>query len=846
MKPTMTIVSPSTSNEPILVESVSAEGISAEPVPIGAASNEVVVATRGLTKCFGTNQVLHGIDLDIRSGEILVLLGPNGAGKSTFLNIIGGTLKPTAGSVALAGEPIDLAAYGSSAARAHGIERVFQELSTFSNLSVAENLALTSKSGVTGSTREMIRTARERMAAFPDNGIVVTDPVATFSIAERQMIEIARAMTQADTRLVILDEPTSALAAHEAGQLTDLIRRKAAQGTAIVYVTHKLEEALRLADRIVVLRDGKVHFDGDGRNRTHDELLALLGAASQPQGRIGTTAPKSTQARVLAVENLCAGRLQAVDLHVCEGEIVGIAGLEGAGQRDLLQAVFAARGRNAGRIYSTTDIAYVTGDRKAEGLLPLWDVEQNVAISAVPRRARAGLVDFGAVKATAQHWLAELGLSQRAASPIASLSGGNQQRALLGRALASDAPLLLLDDPTRGVDAGAKASIYATLHTVKDAGRSAILFSTEVGEFALCDRVYVMARGCVVAEFDGRNVTNEQIVQASFAQPDAAHQATAQGRLSSSGAGRALGRTVKSQILPAALLMLAMFGLTFSQAPNALSTFGLDILLQASVPLAFAIMAQILFLQAGDLDLGLGFAIGLANAIAATYLADAPVIAILALGGLVAGYVLLAAMVERLGVSSVVATLGASFVWLGLGLIVRESPGGRSPEWLSTVVQVKLWPLPLACYLLVAVAALGSWLCRGWSYSILLRAFGDNRDTYASLGFSPLAGRTTLYALAAVFAILSGLFLTATTGAGNVHVASNFTLATIAAAVVGGASFAGGRVEPIGAVMAVVGISLISTNLGFLGISAEYSTAISGLALIAALSFRPAARHSAS
>ncbi len=810
-------------------------------------ASEVVVAARGLTKCFGTNRVLHGIDLDIRGGEVLVLLGPNGAGKSTFLNIIGGTLKPTSGSVALCGQPLDLATYGSSEARAGGIKRVFQELSTFSNLSVAENLALTSRRGVTGSTRAMAETADGRMAAFPENGIVVTEPVGGLSIAERQMVEIVRAMTEPDTRLVILDEPTSALSAHEAGQLGDLIREKAAQGTAIVYVTHKLEEALRLADRIVVLRDGRVHFDGDGRNRTQDELLDLLGAASQPQERVSEPFAGSARSRLLTVDKLRAGRLRDVDLHVCEGEIVGIAGLEGAGQRDLLQAVFAARGRKVDSITSTTDIAYVTGDRKAEGLLPLWDVERNVGISAVPRNARAGVVDFDAVRATAQHWLAELGLSHRAASPIVSLSGGNQQRALLGRALASEAPLLLLDDPTRGVDAAAKVSIYDTLHTVKEAGRSAILFSTEVSEFAMCDRVYVMARGCVVAEFSGADVTQEQIVQASFAQPDATgHRGDPSENSAPSRVRNVLSGSLRSQIMPAALLMLAMFGLTFSQAPNALSTFGLDILLQASVPLAFAIIAQMLFMQAGDLDLGLGFAIGLANTIAATYLADAPAIAVLALGGLVAGYVLLAVLVERLTISSVVATLGASFVWLGLGLIVRESPGGRSPEWLSAMVQVKLWPLPLACYVLVAVAALGTWLCRGWSYSILLRAFGHNRDTYVSLGFSALAARATLYALAAMFAILAGLFLTATTGAGNVHIASNFTLATIAAAVVGGASFAGGRVEPIGAVMAVIGISLISTNLGFLGISAEYSTAISGLALIAALSFRPAARQSAS
>lgn len=808
-------------------------------------SDEPIVSVRGLTKRFGDHQVLHGIDLDIRGGEVLALLGPNGAGKSTFLNIIGGSLEPSEGEVAIGGTPISPNAYDSRASRGQGIERVFQELSTFPNLTVAENLALTSKTGPRLSSKDALRRARERLAAFPDAAIAADTPVGALSIAERQIVEIVRAMTEDDVRLVILDEPTSALSAREADQLAQLIKRKVADGVAVVYVTHKLEEALGLADRIVVLRDGRLHHDGAGRGRSHEELLELLGATLEVHPTARPLGAASDRAKRLTLDNLSSGRLHNIDFHVCEGEIVGLAGLEGAGQRDLLQTVFDARGAARGAIRSSTDMAYVSGDRKAEGLLPLWSVEQNVAVSAAPRLSRMGLVDFSALKATAQSWLAELGLAEKAADPIASLSGGNQQRALLGRALASEAPLLLLDDPTRGVDAAAKAAIYETLDRVKAEGRSAVLYSTEVAEFARCDRVYVMARGHMVAEFDGATVREDQLVQASFLQPQektATRPDPTTAHLSKGRIARVLGWSA----LPATLLMTVLLGLTFAQAPNALSPFGLDILLQASVPLALAIMAQLLFLQAGDLDLGLGFAIGLANAIAATYLADSPAFAVLALSGVIVGYVLLALMVELLGVSSVVATLGASFVWLGLGLMIRESPGGQSPEWLTAIVQLKLWPLPLACYLLIAVALLGSWLCRGWRYSVRLRALGENRQTYVALGFSALRGRVVLYALSGAFAVLAGLYLTGVTGAGNVHVASSFTLATIAAAVVGGASFAGGRVAPAGAVMAVVAISLIGTNLGLLGVRSEYSTAISGLALIAALSFRPASRQRAS
>lgn len=802
-----------------------------------------LISVRGLTKRFGATQVLHGIDLDICAGEVIVLLGPNGAGKSTLLNIIGGTLQPTAGTLSFGAHQVAPGSYGGGAARAQGIQRVFQELSTFPNLTVAENMALT-REGATPPRRTLLREARSRMQAFPKAAIAVDAPLSDLSIAERQMVEIARAMTEPGTRVVILDEPTSALSAAEAEQLTDLVRRKAAEGVAIIYVTHKLEEAIRLADRIVVLRDGHLHFDGPGQGLTHDDLLALLGAATAQSGAapeaLVTQGPIPRGAQILAVDGLSGGGLHDIRIHIGEGEIVGIAGLEGAGQRELLQAMFDARGREAKAIRSSSDIAYVSGDRKREGLLPIWTVRQNVEISATPRHAPFGLVDFATLRAAAHGWLQDLGLAHRANSPIVSLSGGNQQRALLGRALTSEAPLLLLDDPTRGVDAAAKASIYAILDQLKRNRRSAILYSTEVAEFAQCDRVYVMARGHVVAEFAGQDATAEKIVHASFQDPvqikgrAARADAASQGRVARSPAAALAAWPA----LPAAVLMLAMFTMAFTLQPRAFSTFGLELLLQASVPLAFAVMAQMLFLLGGDIDLGLGFAIGLANVLAATYLVDAPMIGLLALAGLIAGYALLAVIVEVLGVSSVVATLGASFVWLGVGLMVRETPGGVSPAWLSELTRIRLWPLPLACYVLFGVALLGLWLAKGWGYSIRLRALGHNRRTYVALGYSALAGRVAIYTLAGLFAVVAGLLITGTTGAGNVNVAAGFTLATVAAVVVGGASFAGGLVSPVGAVMAVVGISLINTNLVFLGISSDYTTALGGLVLILALSFR--------
>ncbi|MGX8014229.1 sugar ABC transporter ATP-binding protein (plasmid) [Mesorhizobium sp. ORM8.1] len=479
--------------------------------------------------------MLKGVSLDIRLGEILVLLGPNGAGKSTLLNIVGGNFAPSSGEVAVDGQRIDFDQYSAAAAHRYGIHRVFQELSTFPNLSVAENLHLAS--GEKLSHQGVLIRARERMKIFPDNRIPVRAELHDLTVAERQIVEIVRAITEDGLRLVILDEPTSALAAREASQLSELVRQKAREGVAVIYVTHKLEEALQLADRVVILREGLVSWDGDGRSIDHDRLLELLGAPSgKSQAKaVNIDVSRSPEDCVLTVDRLKTGRLEDISIAVGRGELVGIAGLEGAGQHDLLQAIFSARNKKTSFIRSESDIAYVSGDRQREGLLPIWNVEDNVSISALHKASRFHFVKSQALSAVAGKWLNELGLAKRAKSSILSLSGGNQQRALLGRALASDAPLLLLDDPTRGVDLNAKREIYRILDQVKENNRSAILYSTENAEFQKCDRVYVMARGRIAAELSRDEVSDEKIVQASFAHPVGRDAGPRQARRSMGG-----------------------------------------------------------------------------------------------------------------------------------------------------------------------------------------------------------------------------------------------------------------------------------------------------------------------
>lgn len=821
----------------------------------GTAAEEVrheadFLSLDSIGKTYGSTKALSDVKFVVRSGEVLGLLGANGAGKSTLLNIVGGTVAPTTGTMTVENAAIDFAHFGPLASRRAGIQRVFQELSTFSNLTVAENFSMTTTVGRRLSGRAGQKNARERFSeVFPSSRVSPRAQVGDLTLAEQQMVEIARAATEPGLRLLILDEPTSALSASEAAQLGEFITRRAAAGLAVIYVTHKLDEVLTLADRLVLLRDGTVHWEGTASTATHDELLIQLGAAPVLDNEETAQQPHASSDGndVLVVNGLSGPGLHEASLTVRRGEIVGLAGLEGAGQRPLLQQVFARRKRRNARSSINGSAAYVSGDRQREGILPLWNVLENVAISAIHRASVAGFVSRRRQRLIAEPWLNDLGLSHRSESGIVELSGGNQQRALLGRALASGADLLLLDDPTRGVDVGAKRDIYEILERAKHDGRSALFYSTENAEFQRCDRVYVMAEGTVVAELPGSLATEDRIMQASYTRPDPGNRAAARSDRPESAPQRLLrtvGRLAASRPAPATVLFIGMLIAVISIQPNVANPFALNLLLQSSTIIAFAALAQMLFILGGDIDLGLGFAVGLVNVIGATLLATNPALGVLALLAVVAGYIVMALLVELFAVPSVVVTLGASFVWLGAGMLLQDAPGGNPPDWLAQLTRLRLAPLPEAFYLLLAAVLLGLLIVRGWKYGTILRALGNNGRTLIDLGYSALRARVTLYVLSAIFVVVTGLLVTANTGSSDINASAPLTLASVAAVIVGGASFAGGRVSPVGAVLAAIGLSLISSLLVFTGVSSQYSTAIGGIVLILVLGLRAFVRKS--
>lgn len=470
-----------------------------------------LVSLSGLNKRYEAVQALAGVDLEVGAGEVLGLVGHNGAGKSTLINVLAGTVVPDEGRIEVAGADVT-AGYDVVSATDRGIRCVFQELSLCPNLTVAENTRIVHR-GIKGSGWQ--RRARDLVMAvlddiFPGHGIQPQRRIDDLSLGRRQMVEIARAFTETDTpvRLVILDEPTSSLDARAASQLLAYVRRRQKDGIATILISHLLGEILEAADRVVVMRDGKVVADRPAEGLTRDAIVGLMGhvasTSGEAAGRRRLDAPK-------VLEGEAPGGGQRLEL--LKGEIVGLAGLAGHGQTAALRAI-----HDRPRAFKIEDrIAFVAGDRQSDGVFPLWSIGENITIRSLKALRRRFLLDEAGMRAMAESWRQRIGIrTPDMRNPILSLSGGNQQKALFARALASDATIILMDDPMRGVDFGTKSEVYGLIREEARQGRSFLWYTTELDELEHCDRVYVFREGAVVAHLQHDEISEERVLQASF------------------------------------------------------------------------------------------------------------------------------------------------------------------------------------------------------------------------------------------------------------------------------------------------------------------------------------------
>jgi ribose transport system ATP-binding protein len=489
-----------------------------------------VLQMRQIRKTFPGVVALDNVDFELRRGEVHILLGENGAGKSTLMKILSGAYQKSAGQIIFDGTEVEIK--NPKHAQTLGISTVYQEFNLIPHLPIGENIFL---------GREPVRVAgiidrrailEEAKRALVGLGLTI-DPrrlVKNLRVAEQQMVEVAKALSL-DARILIMDEPTAALTEHEIGELFATIRKLKEKGVAIVYISHRMEELFEIGDRVTVLRDGRSVGTYDVHELSKSELIRLM--VNRDLTELFPKEHASRGPEVLRVENLCTkGGLNDISFSLHKGEVLGVAGLLGAGRTELARAIFGLDHISSGSIYVNgvvkkmtsprsaikSGLGFLTEDRKSQGLVLPLSVERNLCLSSVDKFSRWGVMNTKNERKAARRYTEELRIKTPSLDQkVVFLSGGNQQKVVLSKWLCSDAEVFIFDEPTRGVDVGAKAEIYQLMNRLTAAGVAIMMISSEMLEvLGMSDRIMVMVGGRIAGEFSAKESTQERILQCAL------------------------------------------------------------------------------------------------------------------------------------------------------------------------------------------------------------------------------------------------------------------------------------------------------------------------------------------
>ena len=495
-----------------------------------------MLSLKSIHKRFGPTVALDGVDLELRKGEVHALIGENGAGKSTLMNIISGALRADSGTMEIDGElyiPTN-----PLAARLNGIALIHQELSLCPHLTVAENVLMGLEPSTVGwlNREQLMARTNEVLKTFHHPDIRPDKKVSDLSVAARQIVEISRAIA-ARARIILMDEPTSSLQRDDVSQLFTLIRKLSAEGISVVYISHFLEEVRQIANRFTVLRDGGSVANGDIATTGDDELIAKMVGRSQHTLFPERQPVSSSAETILSVKNLALPPLlKDASFELRRGEILGIAGLMGSGRTPLLRAIFGLdrpingtvsinknilrSGRNTPAMRLIEGLGYLSEDRKGEGLTLSLSVADNTTVTKFSSCSSFGWLDLGKQRRQTEKLVNALKIkTQNVRQPVGALSGGNQQKVIVARLLHQDADILLLDEPTRGIDIGSKAQVYETVAQCAAQNKAVLMVSSYLPElFGMCDRLAVMSRGRLSGARPIDQWTPESVLQAAIAE----------------------------------------------------------------------------------------------------------------------------------------------------------------------------------------------------------------------------------------------------------------------------------------------------------------------------------------
>lgn len=823
------------------------------------------LAVRDIAKTYGVVKALQATSFEMAQGEVHALVGENGSGKSTVIGIISGTVQADAGIVQIGGEVLTRHTPWESQRR--GALTVFQDGSILEDLTIAQNLYLGTPTAQRPAYRRVEAWATERVRDFGLERLEVSAPAATLSPADRQLLEIARAM-MAQPAVLLLDEATSALDAAGVAVALDLIRKAADEGCSVLFVTHRLTEVFRVADRISVLRDGV--WRGTSRAEEVDDrhLVNLMAGTTvdvEFPARAGEEAGGDPVLRATRLKGIGYG---PVDITVRAGEIVGIAGADDNGQPELLRGLGAVdvpdgalevKGTSIASLgeSAAAGVAVLSSDRRNESLFTSLPIRENLVAGVLRDLSTAGVVSRSKERRQVRDTVEKLGIRLGSPEdPMSSLSGGNQQKVALGRVLATNPDVLLIDEPTQGVDVRSRIDIYHMLRESADRGLAVVLVSSDASELAgLCDRILVASRGEIVAELPGETATEEKIVHAFaagedlIARPadaavtDEAKSGTAAAERPS-GWLRRLGRdhqeAMRLVLLVAMLLILGAY--TASQNDTFLTEPSIYNVLLLALPLAAVAAAQFVVMFVGGIDVSVGGVMGVTVALLSYVVTEGSFVGGLiislavAIGvGLVVGAVN-STLIERVSISPVIATIATLGILQGVGLLVRPIAEGTISLELTENLTSKIGFMPWPLVVLGVLFVIADWAVRATGVGLRLRATGLNPQFAYRLGVNAPRMRQLSYVVCAIFAAFAGVLLAGQVGVGDSTVGNQYTLLAIAAPILGGASLLGGRGTFVGCLLGAVLLGMAQTMPTTLGLGDGASFLLTGaLTLIALL-----------
>lgn len=811
----------------------------------------VLLRLAGIHKRFGGVAALRGATIDVGAGEVVGLVGENGAGKSTLINIATGVLRPDAGTIELSGVPVSIS--DPRHARRLGIAVVHQEAELFPQLSIAENMLLGQGLGRGRLGLISWRTTydqAERMIAQAGESFDVRSPAEGLPVARRMMAEIAGAVWR-EARILFLDEPTSALTRHEIENLFARLRALRSAGVGIVYVSHRLEEVLTLSDRIVVLRDGETVENRSARELTLEAIVQKMVGRELTFGRRPRRrAPGDVRFEVRGATD-ATGAFRDVSITIRAGEILGMYGFVGAGRSEFAQAIFGLRALARGDVFVDgarvrigrpreavrAGLGYVPEDRLVQGIFRGHSLRANASAVMLPRLAWMTLIRSRDEQALARRVMEEMRVMARSPEQaVGTLSGGNQQKVVFGRWGLTNPRVLLLDEPTRGVDVSAKAEIHRIIVEMADAGTAVLLITSELPELmALSDRVVALSEGRVTGTFDPRRDGQDAIARAAVPRDIAAEP----GDSARKSLAARVGRMREAGILAAvAVMCLAMAILRPAQFATATNL--LDVLANAALP---AIMAQgvMLIICAGGIDISIGSMLGLLAASASMCAVNGtPPAVCLGLSMLLGVGCSLAnastALLAR--IHPIIVTLAGISVYRG---VMHVLTGGREvinlPASYRSLADGTLLGVPKICYYVIGVTVLVHMVLEYTLAGRRMLALGNSESAARLAGVSKTRSTLAAFAISGAMIGLAAVLHSGYYGKVQGNTGEGWELRAIAAAVIGGTNILGGRGSALGTLLGALLVALLYNGLILLDVSAYWQHLFIGGLILCAVSF---------